>query len=227
MSFAATTESRLALSASTNVTCYHELVVGMEGLVVDLVSRYSAVTQVRSELESEGRLALCEAAQSFTGQCRFATYAGRRMVRAMVSYLRTQNGGTQYHARRQQDARRKREWLAEVIQDEPTQMGKAYVFGRSLAEIEQTSLVQLDEQSIAPEVEDGAEKRFQEKWLRLQRTDRTLLELAERLGTTVKGDFVKYTTSGVSLTQLAKTIGERRSIVERRLGNALGVLVSD
>ena len=68
----------------------------------------------------------------------------------------------------------------------------------------------------ADEVENGAEGRFHERWLRLGRTERVLLERAEQLG---------MVSNGVSLTELARSVGERRSIVERRLGTALALVM--
>ena len=216
MSFAATTESRLALRAATNGTCYHELVIGMEGLVVELAGAYLPPGELKNELEAEGRLALCEAAQSFAGQCRFATYAGRRMVRAMVGYLRTVDGGTQWRARRQQESRRQRQMLSKTIDGDASPEEIEWVYDAK--EVEPIQTIQLSaapELWIAPEVEDGAEGRFHSRWMRLGRTDRALVERAEQLG---------MASDGVSLTELARSVGERRSVVERRLGDVLSKL---
>lgn len=218
MSFAATTESRLALQAATNGTCYHELVLGMEGLVVELAGGYLPAGLSKNELEAEGRLALCEAAQSFTGQCRFSTYAGRRIVRAMVSYLRTCNGGTQWRARRQQSSRQQRRWLSDTIGADPHADELRWVYGQ--AEVDYLQMIPLEsaaEIAIPPEVEDGAEGRFHGRWLQLGLADRTLVERAEQLG---------MASNGVSLTELARSVGERRSVVKQRLGKALAFVVS-
>ena len=116
MSLSPTTESRLALHAGSNGTCFAELVDGMEGLVQSIVSRATRgeYGSVRDELEHEGRAALCEAAATWEeGKGRFATFAGRRILRSVIGYLRTIDGGTQWRARRQQEARQLRRMVSE------------------------------------------------------------------------------------------------------------------
>ena len=92
-----------------------------------------------------------------------------------------------------------------------------WVYGKKeVMQIQMTPLSEVPEPWIPPEVEDGAEGRFHERWLRLGRTERVLLEHAEQLG---------MVSNGVSLTRLARSVGERRSIVERRLGTALELVM--
>ena len=221
MSFAPTTESRLALAAHDNGTCYTELVLGMEGLVKMMANERlnGGDSQLREELESEGKLALCEAAMEYrAGVGRFSTFAGQRINRAMVSYLRTVSGmGTEWTARRQQETRQNRQWLTVVLGWEPDEFEQTYVSGSE--PVPESNTVPIDDAqlpSIAPEAEDGAEKRFHARWLSLPLSDRVLVERAEQMG---------MVSHGVSLTCLAKSLGERRTTVERRLVSALGRLV--
>lgn len=237
MSFSPTTESRLALAAHSNSTCYSELVLGMQGLVRSMVNGQlngnARNYHLKQELESEGRLALCESAVEYRGQGRFSTFAGRRITRAMVSYLRTASGiGTEWGARKQQAARRERWSLtkifdeANVLDDEifggaPDRAELAYVHGSDdLARLadEQISTVGIEDAglAVAPEVDDGAEQRFYDRWISLSTAQMVLVEQAELLGTA---------SGGTSLTRLAAVVGDRRDRVERRLAEALTLLV--
>lgn len=227
MSFAPTTESRLALAAHSNSTCYAELVLGMQGLVKSMAKAQlngnAGNYHLRQELESEGGLALCESAVEYRGQGRFSTFAGRRITRAMVSYLRTASGiGTEWGARKQQRARRNRTALTKALGTTPDRAELAYAYGSDdLARLadEQISTSSIDTvagSAVAPEAEDGAEQRFYDRWTGLSLAQKVLVEQAEALGTA---------SGGTSLTRLAAVVGDRRDRVERRLSEALGVLV--
>src|SRR3990167_7237845 len=232
MSLASTTESRLALHAASNGTCLAELVVGLEGLVQTIVSRavHGDRSSVREELEHEGRAALCAAAVEWGGEGRFSTFAGRRILRSVVGYLRTVDGGTQWRARRQQEARRLRRLVSESLDDAPEAWEQAHVataWGRKMsyavpvAGEEQLSRVPIEDApesflGLPPEVEDGAEGRYHQRWQALTRAQRVLVDRAERMG---------LEAGGVSLSQLAVSVGQSRSHVQARLGEALAVLV--
>jgi len=236
MSLSVTTESRLALASASNGTCFEELVLGLAPFVADMARRHAngSGEQLRKELEAEGTVALCEAAVSFAHRkptCRFVTFAGKRINRAMVSALRTAGPGTEYRARLQQEGRRGQKWLTDILGDPrsgdgpnaPSEFELAYAKdSRSIAKAArlQLSVVPIEDAhehdlGMPPEVEDGAEYRYHARWLSLPKAQRILVEQAERLGSA---------TNGVSLTQLSHIVGERRSVVERKLGDALQVL---
>lgn len=230
MSLAATTESRLAICASSNSTCFGELVVGMNGLVMTIVAqvfRGEPASEVREELVHEGRAALCEAAVAWDGSGRFSTFAGRSIARSVIGYLRTLDGGTQWRARVQQEARRLRRLVAETIHDDPGDWELAYVaseWGRPMSYVlseaaeSQLSRVPIEgvEIAVPPEAEDGAESRYLGKWKKLTSAQRALVDQAEAMGAQ---------TNGVSMTRLAAAVGGRRSHVEAALGRALEVLL--
>ena len=242
VSLSATTESRLAICAAANGTCYGELVLGMMGLVRSMAKDRADGTSadLRQELESEGTLALCESARIYSAsgaECRFSTFAGVRINRAMVSYLRTSSctgTGTEWRARRQQHARRERKWLSSVIGSDPTDAEVNWVASAddlASAAREQIAVVPMEEAreadiGVPPEVEDGAEYRFHDRWMALTPSQKVLLSTAEKLGMADDGHRVMYSSGGVSLTQLAVAVKERRSIVERQLGEALVSMLS-
>ena len=228
-----TTESRIVLHASGNGTCFAELVEGMEGLVQSIVSRATRGerSSVHDELEHEGRAALCEAVVTWEeGKGRFATFAGRRILRSVIGYLRTIDGGTQWRARRQQEARHLRRMVTDELDDTPEAWEQAHVataWGRKMsyavpiAGEEQLSRVPLEDAPESflgrpPEAEDGAEGRYYQRWQALTRAQRVLVDRAERMG---------MDAGGVSLSQLAVSVGQSRSHVQARLGEALAVLV--
>jgi len=234
MSFAPTTESRLALLAVHNGTCCAELVLGMTGLVKTLAGQAMNGSRqdpdTRLELEGEGNAALCEAVHDFPGTMRFSTFAGKRIMRAMVSYLRTESApagvGTEWRARREQEVRRQRAWLTSVMEEDPRTDDLAYVSGTEehvIAAGGSLRAISLDDAEhelpgLPPEAEDGAEWRFGERWESLPRPLRMLVDMAETMG---------EETDGVSLTQLALVMHESRTSTEERLGEALGVLLDD
>lgn len=202
-------------------------------LIVSRAMRGEHGPDVREELEHEGRAALCGAAVTWDeDKGRFSTFAGRRIVRSVVGYLRTMDGGTQWRARKQQEARRLRRMVAESLEDDPYSWEQAYVstsWGRKLnysvpwAGETQLAYVPIEDApeavlGVPPEVEDGAEGRFLERWKTLSRAQRTLVDKAQDLG---EGG------GGVSLSQLAVAVGERRDRVEVRLGEAVAALVSE
>ena len=80
-------------------------------------------------------------------------------------------------------------------------------------------MVAIDESELAipPEVEDGAEQRFYDRWNSLSRSQKVLVEHAETLGTA---------SGSTSLTSLAAAVGDCRDNIERRLAAALNVLIA-
>ena len=226
MSLAPTTESRLALAAATSGTACGELLAGMGGLVCTMISRVALgqySPEVMEDLKAEGQVALWTAAGAWDGTGRFATFAGRRITRAVVSCLRLQRGGTEWAARRQQQGRRVRTDLSarELVDPEPWEVdyvSRASGLGDPGISFVALEEVPEDDLGVPPEVEDGAEARFMGRWLSLPPASRALVDAAEMLG---------IRSGGVSLTQLAAVMQDGRTQVEERLGQALAALVAD
>jgi RNA polymerase sigma factor (sigma-70 family) len=126
-----------------NLTAQHALVTGHQGLVFDLAKKYfsrDGAGQVPySELVSEGNLALCEAVDGYQGtqpDCRFSTYAYRRIEAALISRLRTDGlvARTEWQARTSQEARRNFTKLTHRLDRPPTVEEFIYVYGEHQGE---------------------------------------------------------------------------------------------
>jgi hypothetical protein len=239
VTLAATTESRLSCAASDSGAAYAELVTGMEGLVQSMAKRHTngSGPDVRAELESEGRHALCEAVVTFAesgATCRFSTYAGQRMNRAMVSYLRTADGtGTEWRARAQQHARTARRELTDLLGEHPTQAELVDYAGEAAASAVETQLshVQLSdaghEIAFVP-VNGDDEAEFERRRGALSMADSALLDEVVDMGMFFDGDgYIHYRSDGVSLAEVAVRIGGTRDEIEARLGSILDVMVCD
>ena len=103
MPLSPTTESRLKLSAGS-LTCFQSLVTGSLGLVYDQAKRCrnGGGAQQFEELVEEGKVALCEGVQVYLQKrpgCRMSTFLVPRIRAAMITYLRTEHGETEWQGR--------------------------------------------------------------------------------------------------------------------------------
>jgi DNA-directed RNA polymerase specialized sigma subunit len=239
MTLAATTESRLACASIGNPAAFTELVTGMEGLVQGLAKRHvnCAGAELRAELESAGRQALCESVVTFTksgANCRFSTFAGQRMNRAMVSFLRTADGtGTEWRARAQKQARRARQQLIDALGDEPTSEEMAFYSGVSSSQTVDTQLSRVSLADVAHELtypvavgDDDAEVEYEQRRGKLSMAESALLDEVVEMGSySDEHGYMHYRADGVSLSEVAVRMDVDRDSIESRLGSILATLV--
>lgn len=182
-------------------TAWHRLVDRHLGLAISAARRRGG----DEDLEAEATAALCLAAEGWTGpEDGFPRCAAGAINRAVISYLRAGQVGTQWRARAQQDGRRALDEVQRLAGgDGFTSSELHWLAGVS----EPVRMVSLDEAARVPAVQDG----MASAWADLSLADRALVDEAMSLGG----------TGGVSLTQLALAVVDDRATVEHRLGTAL------
>ncbi len=123
-----------------NLTAYHHMVTAHENMAAEIARKYTngGGQEQFIELLGEGRLALCEAVNSYLEAkpaCRFSTYAHRRVETRIVSQLRTSGTikGAEWQARLHKRARASQDRLAQKLGRQPTQEEIAYSCGQQEA----------------------------------------------------------------------------------------------
>ena len=122
------------------------------------------------------------------------------------------------------------QWLTDVLGSPPDEFEMEWVLGGDLLRVvgEQLSLVPIEaalDVSVPPEVEDGAEQRFHDRWLALSSAQREAVDAARRSAEHYDDTGrVALRSEGASLTIAARDLHISRREMEATLIPALVVL---
>ena len=229
---AATTESRLKLHASS-VTVMHMLVTGSLGLVYDQAKRCrnGGGAQQFEELVEEGKVALCEGVQVYLQKrpgCRMSTFLVPRIRAAMITYLRTEHGETEWQGRLVAQVKAEDDRISQLMvkrngRSEPlgamTDAEARDVYGDRWAEVRHESVsfvsydeatAEIDQRRSAPHTDPATV--LERKWDRLPNSSR---------------DLIRCLSTGATVGQVSLVSGVSRETILSELRSAKQTLCDD